>query len=148
MYGNTYKGNFKPKNPGKYKGNVNMITYRSRWELKFMDWCDRTPAILEWGSEELVVPYISPVDNKYHRYFPDFLIKKRGKDGAVGVILIEIKPLVQTKPPVKKMKINKTYLREVFTFGVNCAKWEAATKFCEKQGWKFHIITEKELNIK
>ena len=71
----TYKGKFKPKNPTKYQGDIKEIVYRSSWELKMMKYCDTTKSIIEWGSEELVIPYVSPWDGRYHRYFPDFYIK-------------------------------------------------------------------------
>lgn len=148
MYGKTYKGRFQPKNPKKYKGRVDMITYRSRWELKFMQWADTHSSVLQWSSEENVIPYLSPVDGRWHRYFPDFVITKKNKDGQIETVLIEVKPSSQTKEPVRKNAINKSYIREVFTWGVNCAKWEAARNYCEKRNWKFHILTEKELNIK
>jgi hypothetical protein len=149
MYGkNTHKGAFKPKNPEKYRGDPTKIIYRSSWELKFMNFVDKHPSILEWSSEETVIPYVSPVDNRWHRYFPDFVIKKKDVTGKVSTVLIEIKPRAQTIEPVRKTKINKAYINEVFTWGVNSAKWEAARKLCKKRGWDFEILTEKELNIK
>ena len=72
----SYKGRYQPTNPLKYKGNYRNIIYRSLWERKFMKYCDRNPNILEWGSEEFCLPYKSPLDNKVHRYFPDFYIIK------------------------------------------------------------------------
>ena len=73
----TYKGKFLPNNRKKYKGDINNIVYRSLWERKFMVYCDENNDITEWGSEELIVPYISPLDGKRHRYFPDFYIKTK-----------------------------------------------------------------------
>src|SRR5581483_9137771 len=91
------QGRFSPKNPEKYKGDASQIFYRSSWELKLMLRCDTDPNIVEWSSEEIVIPYVSPLDGKVHRYFPDFKIKtKQGK-----TMVIEIKPLTQTKPPKK-----------------------------------------------
>ena len=108
-----------------------------------MKWCDTTPSIVEWGSEEIVIPYTSPVDGRTHRYFPDFYIKTNNNDRY----LIEVKPLKQTKEPKTQKRMSKRYINEVVTWSVNKAKWNAAEKFCSKQGWEFKIITEKELKI-
>ena len=75
----TYKGKFITNNTQKYVGDHRNIIYRSLWELKFMKWCDRNRNIIEWGSEEFFIPYVSPLDNKPHRYYPDFYMKL--KDG-------------------------------------------------------------------
>ena len=99
---NYYKGKFKPKNPKKYIGDPSNIIYRSRWELKLMSYLDKHPHVLEWGSEELIIPYKSPIDGRYHRYFPDFLVKRINKNGQKETILIEVKPEYQTVPPQLK----------------------------------------------
>lgn len=140
----AYKGKYKPNNPEKYSGNSNNIIYRSLWERKFMVYCDNNPQIVEWSSEEVVVPYISPVDKKQHRYFPDFVIKtEEGK-----VVMIEIKPEAQTKVPVfKKHKRKQKMLAEMKTYEVNRAKWAYAKAFCAKYGWEFRILTEKHLKV-
>ena len=143
-----YQGRFAPKNPQKYKGDPTKIIARSSWEFKFMIFADSHPDIIEWASEEIAIPYLSPVDNRIHRYFPDVWIKKRDKAGKIKTIMIEIKPLAQTIEPVKKTKINKRYIQEVYNWGINTAKWEAAKKYCDKRGWDFEILTERELNIK
>jgi hypothetical protein len=142
------KGFFKPQNPVKYKGDPTGIVYRSSWELKFMSYLDKHDDVIVWQSEELFIPYRSPVDNKIHRYFPDFVVKKRDKDGTVKTVMIEVKPEAQTKPPKKPSKVSKRYINEVYTWGVNEAKWKAANEFCMDRGWSFHVFTEKQLGIK
>lgn len=142
------QGKFKPQNPKKYKGDPTNIIYRSGWELKFMHYLDRHPDIIEWGSEEVIIPYKSPVDGKYHRYFTDFFVVKINKDGSREKLIIEIKPFKQTIPPEVKKRKTKQYLFEVQTYMVNDAKWKYAKKYCDERGWKFQILTEKELNIK
>jgi len=132
---NTYKGVFKPRNPAKYRGDSSNIIYRSRWELVFMGYCDKHPDIIQWASEELIIPYRSPIDGKVHRYFPDFWIKKKNREGKTEVVVIEIKPYAQTKEPTPQKRITKKYLYEVKTWGVNSAKWEAAYKYCNERGW-------------
>lgn len=140
----AYQGWFKPKNPQKYKGDPTNIQYRSGWELKLMAYLDNHPEILQWSSEEIVIPYRSPKDNRVHRYFPDFWIKKT--DGSVSII--EVKPLKEVKEPVATPKKRKgTFLREVITYGINQAKWKAAKEYCFERGWNFQVITEKELGI-
>ena len=115
-------------------------------ELRFMKWCDISEKIFQWSSEEIVIPYISPIDNKRHRYFPDFLIQT-----DKGWTLIEVKPQVQTKPPKKllveklTLKKKRRYYNAVKTWLVNEAKWKAAKKVCEIEGWEFQIMTEKQL---
>lgn len=143
-----YQGFFKPKNPSKYIGDPTNIVYRSSWELKLMLYLDTHKDIIEWGSEEIIIPYISPLDNKVRRYFPDFIIKKINRDGKKETALIEVKPAAQTKPPPKQEKITKRYITEVRTWGVNEAKWKAAEEYCKDRNWKFYIFTEKELGIK
>jgi hypothetical protein len=143
-----HQGYFKPKNPQKYKGDPTNIIYRSGWELKFMLYVDSHPDILEWGSEEFFIPYRSPIDGKIHRYFPDFYIKKKDKDGKLQTLVIEIKPLKQTIEPQKQNKKTKRYINEVMTWGINSSKWKAAKEFCKNRDWQFLILTEKELNIK
>ena len=147
----TNKGFFKPRNPQKYKGDPTNIIYRSGWELKFMLYLDSRSDVLQWSSEEIIVPYRSPVDGRPHRYFVDFLVTTINKDGKKETTLIEIKPAAQTKPPVLKEGTSpksRKYINEVFTWGVNQAKWKAATAYCADRGWSFKILTENELGIK
>lgn len=144
----SYKGYFKPKKPNKYKGDPSNIVYRSRWELVFMNYLDSHQDVLEWSSEEMFIPYRSPFDNKPHRYFPDFKIKKKNVDGSIETVLVEIKPYKQTKEPEVKNTKTKKYLNEVYTWGINQAKWKAAQQYCEDRKWKFLILTEHELGIK
>lgn len=141
----SYKGKFKPTNTKKYKGNPTNIIYRSLWERKFMVYCDLNENILEWGSEEFWIPYRSPLDNRVHRYFPDFWIKYRTKDGTIKKSIIEVKPLKQTKEPKPRAKKTKSYLYEVQEYVRNQAKWEAAREYCKDKLWEFKILTEEEL---
>lgn len=143
----AYKGTFKPKNPDKYKGDPTKIIYRSRWELMVMQKLDAHPDVIQWSSEEVVIPYVSPIDNRYHRYFMDFYMKRKNKEGKIEEILIEVKPFAQTKPPTVQNKVSRRYITEVQTWGVNSAKWKAAQEYCKDRGWQFQIITEKELGL-
>ena len=144
----AYKGKYKVRAPYKYKGNPTKVIYRSLWELKFMTYCDTNINILEWGSEEVYMWYRSPVDNRPHRYFPDFYIKVREKNGTIKKYIIEVKPQKQTKPPAKPKRQTKGYLREAFEYAKNQAKWKAANEWCLDRGFEFKVITEKELGIK
>ena len=144
----SYKGKYYPSYPRKYKGDPTNIIYRSLWERKFMVYCDKNERIREWGSEEIALPYISPVDNRVHRYFPDFYIKVQESTGKIKRYLIEVKPLKQTTKPKKPKIQTKSYLREVYEYAKNQAKWRAATEFCEDRLWEFKVMTEVELGIK
>lgn len=144
---NTLKGKFVPKNIHKYRGNVRNIIYRSSWELKFMKYCDFSSHILEWGSEEIVIPYRSPIDRRIHRYFVDFYVMVKDSQGIISKYLIEIKPKRQTTPPPKPQRQSKKYLYETLEYVKNQAKWESATEFCLDRGWKFMILTEDQLKV-
>lgn len=147
MYTKTYKGRFRVLNPAKYKGDITTIIYRSLWELRFMKWCDQSPSIIEWGSETVIIPYVSPVDKKVHRYFVDFYIKVKSKNNTTEKFLIEIKPEKFTKPPEIPKKKTKRFIDEVFQYGVNEAKWKAAFEFCTDRNMKFIVLTEKDLGL-
>jgi len=142
------KGFFKPHNPSKYKGNPANIIYRSSWEAKLMGYLDQHPDVISWSSEEFSIPYRSPIDGRIHRYFPDFYVKMKNKEGSVEVVVIEVKPYKQTLPPKIQTKPTKKYITEVKTWGVNAAKWKAAKEFCDDRKWTFKIMSEKELNIR
>ncbi len=147
-YSQYKQGWFKPLNPQKYKGNPTNIVYRSSWELKMMSMLDRNPDVIKWSSEEVVIPYRNPITNRSHRYFCDFWIKKKDKNGKISEALIEIKPYSQTIEPKPQKQKTKAYITKVEEYVKNQAKWEAAKMFCEERDMEFHIFTEHELNIK
>jgi hypothetical protein len=145
----SIKSRYKPSNPRKYVGDSNNIICRSSWERRFCVWCDTNENILEWGSEEFWIPYRSPIDNRVHKYFPDFFIKVRESNGTIKKYVIEVKPHRQTQQPNPTPKRRtKSWLYEVKTYAVNQAKWKAATEFCADRLLEFKIITENELGIK
>ena len=137
----SYKGLYRPTNPKKYVGNTKQIVYRSLLERRFMRYCDLNDDIVYWASEELPVRYYSPLDKKYHRYFPDFVVKTVNGDKY----MIEIKPSRQVGKPKQPKRKSKSYMRESFEYIKNQAKWEAAKVYCEDNGMQFKIITEKDL---
>ena len=141
----SYSGKFKPKNYKKYKGDPTKIFYRSLWERKFMVYCDNNPAIIEWGSEEIIIPYRSPIDKRVHRYFPDFYIKYVNTRGQSIREIIEVKPKRQTLPPKEQKRKTKKFLNEIATYAVNQAKWKAAEEFCADRRMSFRILTEDHL---
>ena len=106
---------------------------------------DIEPWVISWSSEEIVVPYISPVDGRWHRYFVDFVIKIKDKQGNLQTWMIEVKPKKQTKPPEIPKRKTKKYITKVMTWGVNEAKWKAAEDYCKDRAWKFVIFTEDQL---
>lgn len=136
------QGRYNLKNPAKYAGDKNNVIYRSGLELRFFKFFDKNPDIIQWVSEEFIIPYLSPVDNKMHRYFVDVVIKNKSNQ----VFMVEIKPDSQTRPPKQGKRKSKTVLiEEHLTYAINSAKWNAATEFCNKKGWEFTTMTEKDL---
>lgn len=142
----SYSGRFIPKNPTKYVGDPNNIIYRSSWECRCMSYFDRTDEIISWASEEISIPYKSPVDSRMHRYFPDFIIRVKSGN-KTKTIMIEVKPYKQTQPPKQRSRVTKQYITEVTTYGVNQAKWVAAEEYCKDRDWEFKVITETDLGI-
>ena len=143
----SYKGKYYPSFPRKYKCDPTNIVYRSLWERKFMVYCDKNQNILEWASEEIEIPYRSPIDNRVHRYFPDFYMKEKETNGKIKNYVIEVKPAKQTKPPKKPKRQTKGYIREAYEYARNQAKWKMAKEFCADRQWEFKVVTEKELGI-
>ena len=141
----SYSGKFKPKNYKKYKGDPTKIYYRSLWERRFMVYCDNNSKIIEWGSEEIVIPYKSPLDQKTHRYFPDFYVKYINKDKQVVREIIEVKPKKHLSPPKEPKRRTKRYLNEVATYIKNQAKFKAAEEYCKDRRYGFRILTEDQL---
>lgn len=143
-----HQGRFHPRNPKKYLGDPSNIIYRSSWELHFLQWCDRNPSIIEYASEEFSIKYVSPKDNRVHKYYPDGFLKVKQADGSIKSYVVEIKPYKQTQEPKKPAKTTKRYINEVTTYAVNQAKWKYAREFCADNGLEFLLLTEHELGIK
>lgn len=141
----AYSGKFSPKNTHKYLGDPTGIWYRSLWERRVMVHLDDNPGVIEWSSEEIVIPYLSPIDNKIHRYFPDFFARVKNKNGLIEAIIIEVKPLSQSIAPKVVKRVTRRAIKEVITYGINEAKWKAATKYCKDRNWKFQVLTEKDI---
>jgi len=113
-----------------------------------MKYCDQTPGVVSWSSEEIVIPYLKPTDGQKHRYFPDFKIDVRTATGGLKTFLIEIKPKAETKAPKPRGRKTKKFLNEAMTYAVNQAKWAAANQFCADRGWTFLVLTEDHLSIR
>jgi hypothetical protein len=141
----AYKTYYKIKNKSKYIGNHNNIVCRSLWERRVCRYLDENINILSWGSEEISIPYYSPIDKKNHKYFPDFIIEMKNNDGTTRTIIIEVKPKKQTTPPKKPKRQTKNFINECITFSINEAKWKSAEQFCKKKKWKFIILTEDDI---
>jgi hypothetical protein len=140
------QGKYRPHNPQKYGGDVSNIVYRSSYELKFMQYCDLTESVNSWKSEEFWIPYRSPLDGKTHRYFPDFFIKYKDKDGKTRNMVVEIKPAKDLKEPqTNPARRTKSWAYSVKMWAINQAKWTAAKEWCADRKYEFKILTEKEL---
>ena len=90
--GESIKSKYTPIYPHKYQGNSKMIICRSSWERKFCQWCDMNNSIVSWASEEFSIPYVSPKDNRVHKYYPDYLIKVKEKNDMIKTYVVEVKP--------------------------------------------------------
>jgi hypothetical protein len=139
-----YQGRFTPKNPGKYNGDVKNIIFRSSWEYILLKWLDNEPNVISYSSEETVIPYRSPVDGKMHRYFVDFAVTMKTKEG-IKKFLVEVKPHSQTIEPKKPKRLTEGFKKQVYTYLINKAKWDAATAFAKHFNAEFIILTENEL---
>ena len=139
----AYSGRYTVKNPKKYKGDSTQVVYRSLWEKHAFKWCDNNSDIVEWSSEEVVIPYLYEVDKRYHRYFMDLKIKFRNGQ----TVLVEIKPDKETRPPEGQRR-TKRYINEAFTYIKNQNKWDAAYEYAQDRGWEFWIWTEKNEPLK
>lgn len=142
----TLKGRYRPRNPEKYRGDVANIFYRSSWELDIMRWLDKRTDIIWWMSEERCVWYYNPITKKNARYFPDFIIHYRNKEGIEITEVLEVKPKRQVKGPNPNPKRKtKAWVKSVQTYLINQAKWDAATGWCEDRGYNFRLITEDHM---
>lgn len=128
-------------------GDPSNIIMRSSWETRFAIWCDKNPSVVKWNSEETVIPYICPTDNRRHRYFIDFRVQLKDKSGTLKTYLIEIKPSIQTRPPEVPSRRTRRFLIEAATYMKNEAKWKAATQYAKDRGWEFLILTEHHLGL-
>jgi len=139
------QGVFRPNFPEKYKGTF-PIYFRSSYELKFQKWADNNSNVLTWGSETIIIPYPNPLTGRVSRYFTDFNITLKDKRGEIKSYIIEIKPSSQLLPPSQKGKSTKSLIRQQTDYVKNQAKWKAARKYCKGRGYKWLILTEKELS--
>jgi hypothetical protein len=138
MARNYANGKFQIKNPAKYIGK-GVPTYRSGWEFAFMQFCDNNPAILQWASESIHVPYRNPFTNKQTIYVPDFLIIYIDKSGQRLAELIEVKPSTETTMEAARSTRDRAYV------ALNHAKWAAANIWCKQNGLRFRVVTENEI---
>lgn len=131
-------GLYTVRNPQKYVGK-NTPRYRSGWEHAFMRFCDTNEHILQWASESVSIPYRNPLTGRQTIYVPDFLITYRDKANQLKAELIEIKP--------KKQSVieSKASARDRAAVAVNYAKWDAATKWCWRNGLIFRVVTEDDI---
>lgn len=132
------QGKYTIKNPDKYIGKK-QPTYRSSWELRFMQFCDDNPAVIQWASEAIHVNYRNPFTKKNTIYVPDFLIVYVDKNGVRHGEVIEIKPTKETTMEAAKSARDKAAVV------LNMCKWQAAQAFCAQQGLKFRVVNENDI---
>ncbi len=138
---NFKQGFYTVRNPDKYVGDLNKVIFRSSWELSMNQFLDNNPNIIRWSSEEIYIPYIKPTDGKPHRYFPDYWVEYKNRDGNIIQEILEVKPSNQVYINQKRRLTEY----DKITYAINISKWKAATEFCNKRGIKFRIITEKQM---
>ena len=132
------QGHYKVGNREKYKGDADNVMYRSSWEFSTFKWLDFNENVVNWSSEEISIAYVSSIDGRFHRYFPD--IKVKFKDGQT--YLVEIKPNAERMEPKPTGRMSKRYITEALTFIKNSDKWKAAKVYAEKRGWQWMIWDE------
>jgi hypothetical protein len=133
------KGQYNLKNPEKYIGSTVPI-YRSSWEIAVMRMCDNNPAIQQWASEPVRIPYRDPLTGKQTVYVPDFLVMFEDKQEKKHVELWEIKPAnQQILEKVGKNPYNQAQ------FVKNQAKWQVATQWAKSRGMKFRVLNENDI---
>lgn len=136
---------YTPVNKQKYVGDVDNIIMRSSWESKLAHFLDLNDSVIKWGSESRPILYNSTVDRRVRRYFPDFFVVLKDREGKERRMIIEIKPWVQTQPPRTTRRKKSVLLAEVAEYKRNQEKWAAARKYANKIGWEFVVMTEREL---
>lgn len=148
---NYKQGKYDVQNKGKYIGDPEKVRYLSSYELDFFKWADRSPAVIKWGSEVVIVKYQHPYKTtesgkpRISRYMVDIYIEVKDANGKIHKELIEIKPEIQCIKPKRGRKKESTFIEEVMTWDVNQAKWEAATHYANERGWTFRVLTESAI---
>lgn len=138
------QGYFYPKHLEKFAGKENYAIYRSGLELNYFRILDENPAVVKWGSEEVVVPYY--YNQRWHNYYIDLFVIMKAADGREIKFFIELKPYTQTVEPVYNPRRKKeSYVYDCLEWQKNQAKWDAAKKYAEKHGFQFHVLSEKDL---
>jgi hypothetical protein len=142
------QGYYQPVNFHKYNGPLPII-YRSSWERKFCHWCDHNTDVISWMSEPFSIQYFSILDNKFHKYFPDFYIKLRKvttEGEVIETYVVEVKPKAQLqKPKEPKRKTAKAMLSYKYIYEQyvkNLCKSDALQKAALQQNFKVMFITE------
>lgn len=147
-----HQGYYKIVNPDKYVGNPGDIQYRSSYERSFCYFCDFSPRVKHWASENIKIPY-KGLDNKTHTYYMDYYVEfhTTSEDMPTVIWLVEVKDSKEVtseppKPPLKEsVRAMNNYMKTLKTWGTNQMKWAAAKQYAESRGWHFRIITEHDL---
>ena len=146
VYKRAHKGFFLPNFPEKCINKIpsHGLLYRSGLERKSFFYMDNTDSVVRWGSELVKLQYV--LNNKLKTYITDLYVEVRNKNGEIDKYIIEVKHSKKTRPPKPQKRRTKLYESLIHEWHMNQAKWSAARKYCEAKGYKFMILTEKELN--
>lgn len=154
--GNYQQGLYTPQNKNKVVklNNEGGLYFRSSWEKRIMIWLDYlagTGKVARWGAEFIEIKY-NDMMGKPHRYYPDFYVEMciDGNPDKFKRMVLEVKPMNETKPPVLPKNANskklETFEYQIKTYTKNVYKWERAKEYCKARDLEFYIITEKHLN--
>lgn len=157
---NKYKqGLFTPKNKEKLiKANsYGGVFYRSGLEHRMMIYLDSNENIKVWGAENLRIPYektewnsvTERLETTSHSYYPDFYYELIRSDGSISKVVAEVKPYSETVEPKLPERATAKQLKN-FEYSLkmwnkNLSKWKYMIEYCQRKGFEFIIITEKNL---
>ena len=141
---NSLKGNFRPLNKEKYVGESPPM-FKSKLEQKMMYLLDKSPHVISWSYERIIIPYVDITSNRKRNYYMDFKVVMDTKNGP-KTFLIEVKSKKETIKPINtKRKKPENFKKEMETYIRNTCKWKAASKSAKSRGWEFRIFTEDQL---
>lgn len=113
-----YRDRVSGKGVYKHTGNYNEITYHSKLELAFLMWCTDNAKNVQ--RCKFGIPYIDPVDNKEHDYYPDFIVDE-------AIVEVKGQRWIDASPDTYRAKIN------------------ALAHYCELNKCTFRVVLDKDL---
>lgn len=154
-----HQGLYVPQNMDKLikANNEGGVYYRSGLEKKMMIYLDLNDKIARWCSEYIKIPYEKTewssvrkdFETTQHTYYPDFYYELQRPDGTLSKVVAEVKPYSETVEPIIRENMNSKQIRNLEyslkTYNKNLQKWKYMIEYCQRKGFEFIIITEKQL---